>query len=126
MVAIMGFQVREESFRAMGMWTITLLLLWGQVRYSEAGCQRFGHSCFGAHGKRAEGVGEVGGSLNSGPTMEDNLQAYYAAAANNRGVPYGLNWLYGPRRSLQDPALYRYPPQEDSAAAAAAGERRRK
>jgi hypothetical protein len=61
---------------------------------STAGCQRFGHSCFGAHGKRAEIPGGGGAEMDAANYLGTGdaplIPSYYP---NNRVSPYLIDWV---------------------------------
>ncbi|OXA55414.1 hypothetical protein Fcan01_08960 [Folsomia candida] len=88
-----------------------------------SGCQRFGHSCFGAHGKRGGDVGATGGQQNgaelspgesvypAGPGAE-----YYPAGgfAPRVGMsPYLMDWLLSAHRGQPLSANYARQLQDD-------------
>ncbi|CAL8137946.1 unnamed protein product [Orchesella dallaii] len=99
---------------------LTVLLLWGEVSRVEGGCSRFGHSCFGAHGKRADLPAGYNGNVDPMMLVEPGAssqvvagaavpsdavqEGYYpnllplSSASNNRMSPYLLEWILSAHR----------------------------
>ncbi|CAG7834198.1 unnamed protein product [Allacma fusca] len=91
---------------------LTLLLILG-IHQVQGGCSRFGHSCFGAHGKRAESVVPgssvdlnvpTAGELAYGQPLRDLYNSFPQQQQPpsrylNRMSPYLFEWALAAQRA---------------------------
>jgi hypothetical protein len=95
----------SSSAMSIALLTMTILLIAGIRQVQAGGCSRFGHSCFGAHGKRAGG--DLPNSLEMSQPNFDIPSTGYAQGPggyiplpnlNNRRIsPYLIDWLMSAR-----------------------------